>query len=133
MPRRILLLTLLTAALAACSTATGSPSPSAPLSAPTSTDATAIEVTVADFMLDQVDLEVTGPTVRLAVTNDGPTPHNVAIRTPDGEVVATTADLSTGESETISVDLEPGEYVTFCSLAGHESLGIRGTLTVTAP
>jgi len=39
-------------------------------------------------------------------------------------------DLSTGESETISAELEPGEYTIFCSLAGHESLGMRGSLTV---
>ena len=133
MPRRILLLTLLTAGLAACSTATPSSSPSAPSSAASPADANAVDLTVADFMLGDSDIEVTGPTVRLAVTNDGPTPHNVAIRTLDGDVMATTADLSTGESETISVDLEPGDYVTFCSLAGHESLGIRGTLTVLAP
>lgn len=133
MPRRILLLALLTAALAACSAATPSSTPSVTPSAASSADANVVDLTVADFMLGTSDIEVTGPTVTLAVTNDGPTPHNVAIRTPDGEVMATTADLSTGESETISVDLAPGEYVTFCSLAGHESLGIRGTLTVVAP
>jgi uncharacterized cupredoxin-like copper-binding protein len=131
-PRRILLLALLTAALAACSTAPPSSSPSVAPSVPSSADADVVDLNVADFMLGDSDIEVTGPTVRLAVTNDGPTPHNVAIRTLDGDVVASTADLSTGESETISVDLEPGDYVTFCSLAGHESLGIRGTLTVRA-
>jgi plastocyanin len=32
--------------------------------------------------------------------------------------------------ETISGTLEPGDYTMFCSLAGPESLGMRGTLTV---
>jgi Copper binding proteins, plastocyanin/azurin family. len=42
-----------------------------------------------------------------------------------------TRDLRPGETETISGTLTPGSYVTFCSLPGHESLGIKGTLTVT--
>lgn len=129
MPRRILFIGLLATALAACSAASTSPAPSSTVSV----DPDAISLSVMDFMLDQPDLEVAGPTVTLEVTNDGPTPHNVAVRTQDGDVVMTTADLSRGESETISADLPPGDYVTFCSLPGHESLGIRGTLTVTAP
>ena len=129
MPRRILFIGLLATALAACSAASTSPPPSSTVSV----DPDAISLSVMDFMLDQPDLEVAGPTVTLEVTNDGPTPHNVAVRTQDGDVVMTTADLSRGESETISADLPPGDYVTFCSLPGHESLGIRGTLTVTAP
>lgn len=130
MPRRILLIGLLAAALAACSTSSSAPAAS---SAAASVDPNAIELSVMDFMLDQPDLEATGPLVTLVVTNDGPTPHNVAVRNQAGEVLMTTADLSRGESETISAELAPGDYVTFCSLPGHESLGIRGTLTVTAP
>ena len=42
-----------------------------------------------------------------------------------------TEDLSVDESETISAELEPGTYTTFCSLPGHESLGMSGTLVVT--
>ena len=130
MPRRTLLIGLLAAALAACSTS--SPSPAAP-SAAASIDPDAIQLSVMDFMLDQPALEVTGPTVTLVVTNDGPTPHNVAVRNQAGEVLMTTADLSRGETETITAELAPGDYVTFCSLPGHESLGIKGALTVTAP
>lgn len=71
--------------------------------------------------------------VSFAVENQGPTPHNVAIRDAAGEVLVTTRDLRRMDSETIAVDLAPGDYVTFCSLPGHESLGTKGTLTVTAP
>ena len=67
---------------------------------------------------------------RLAVTNQGPTIHNVAIRDASGAVIVTTRDLKTGESETISATLAPGSYILFCSLPGHESLGTKGTLEV---
>jgi plastocyanin len=83
-------------------------------------------------MIDPSDLSVAGPSVVFDVTNDGPTPHNFSVRTSDGEVVLATEDLAVGATETLSGTLEPGDYVIFCSLAGHESLGMSGTLTVTA-
>ncbi len=92
-----------------------------------------VVIHVADFMLDKPDLSLTGPTVTFMVTNDGPTPHNVAVRNAEGMVLLTTRDLSVGESQTISAQLAPGDYVTFCSLPGHESLGVKGRLSVIAP
>jgi plastocyanin len=92
-----------------------------------------IAISVADFMIDPDDLTATGPMITFEVTNDGPTPHNFTVRNEAGEVVAATSDLSSGESETLDAKLEPGTYTIFCSLAGHESLGMSGTLTVTGP
>jgi len=86
-------------------------------------------ITVKDFTLDPKDVRVAG-SVSLAVTNAGPTIHNIAIRDAAGAVVGTTRDLRTGESETIAPTLKAGTYTLFCSLPGHESLGIKGTLTV---
>jgi plastocyanin len=113
--------------LVACSApdASGSPAEMPPVDA--------LAVSVLDFMIDPADLEVASPTVTIAVTNDGPTPHNLTVRDAAGEVMMGTDDLGVGESETISGELEPGDYTIFCSLAGHESLGMSGTLTVTAP
>lgn len=131
-PRFIFPALALLATLAACSATTDTSAPASE-AASSATTATALSVTVSDFMIDPSDLEVAGPTVTVETTNDGPTPHNLTVRDASGEVVMATADLSTGESETISAELEPGDYTTFCSLAGHESLGMSGTLTVTGP
>ncbi|HUQ77896.1 MAG TPA: cupredoxin domain-containing protein [Patescibacteria group bacterium] len=136
---------LLLLAVAACS-ASGSvtPSPTTPAgsapaaSAPTasapgagaSTATNATPITVRDFKFDTPDVAVTG-TVALAVTNAGPTVHDLTIRDSSGKVLGETADLTAGASETLTVDLPAGKYVIFCSLPGHESLGIKGTLTVT--
>ena len=108
-------------ALVACSPQAGSAPPDP------------IAISVADFMIDPEDVILDGPSVTFEVTNDGPTPHNFTVRNEADEVVAATADLSAGESETLGAELEPGAYTIFCSLAGHESLGMRGTLTVTGP
>ncbi len=134
--RTTFLIPLLALGVAACSTApAGSASPA--LSAATSASESAapasdaIEVSVLDFMLEPSSVEVTGSTVTFNVTNDGPTPHNFTVRDASGEVLMATEDLSVGGTETISGELEPGEYTIFCSLPGHESLGMTGTLTVT--
>ena len=123
--RNRLMAAALVLGLAACS--------SPPSESADSTDPETLSVGLMDFMLEPDGLEATGPSVTFDATSDGPTPHNLTIRDADGEVVAATADLSAGESETISAELEPGEYTIFCSLAGHESLGMSGTLTVTGP
>ena len=121
--------------LVACSAPAGGDSQSEGTGAATEAPvaAEALTVTLMDFVIDPSALEVTGPTVSIEVTSDGPTPHNLTVRDASDEVLLGTTDLSTGESETIPADLEPGEYTIFCSLPGHESLGMRGTLTVTAP
>ena len=128
---------LLLLAVAACggsgtSSAPATPATPATSAAPAGSASPAAEVTVVivkDFTLDPKDVSVQGA-VSLAVTNEGPTVHNIAIRDDAGAVVGTTKDLKTGESETLTVEIPAGTYTLFCSLPGHESLGIKGTLTV---
>ena len=83
-----------------------------------------------DFTLEPIALTVRRSRFALAVTNQGPTLHNITVRDSSGTEIVGTKDLRAGQSETISLNLAPGTYVTFCSLPGHESLGIKGTLVV---
>ncbi len=121
-------------AVAACGVSGASSSPVTPSAAgsatPAASVAAATPITVKDFSLDPKDVTVTGQ-ASLAVTNAGPTIHNITIRDESGKVLAATKDLRTGQSEVLSFDIPAGTYVLFCSLPGHESLGIKGTLTVT--
>jgi plastocyanin len=125
-------------AIAACAPSAGSTG--APTNAPTGAataapagaDVTAL-IKVLDFKLDPATVSLTASTIALAVTNGGPTVHNVTVRDAAGTVLFGTRDLREGESETVTHAIAPGTYVLFCSLSGHESLGIRGTLVVTAP
>jgi plastocyanin len=119
---RTLILAAILAALTACASG-GSDAPDEP----------DLALELADFMLDPSDLTVSGPTVAIEVSNAGPTPHNLTIRDAAGDLLAATMDLSRGETETLTVDLAPGTYTIFCALPGHESLGMRGVLTVEAP
>jgi uncharacterized cupredoxin-like copper-binding protein len=119
--------------ISGCSQAGGSSSPavSPAGSVGPGPSAEAAAIHVRDFTLDPKAITSGGSAVALAVTNDGPTVHNVTIRDSSGTVLAATKDLKPGQSETLSVQIKPGAYVMYCSLPGHESLGIKGTLTVT--
>lgn len=122
------------AATSSAAPSTGPVASGAPASSATGSSTTpagdATPITVKDFTLDPKDVTVTGQ-ASLGVTNAGPTVHNVTIRDASGKVLAATKDLSPGQSEVLAFDIPAGSYVLFCSLPGHESLGIKGTLTVT--
>lgn len=128
MRRRVLVpvLVLLTIVFGACSAAATTPNPT-----PAASSAAAPEtpVSVKDFALDPSALNVPEGSA-LAVTNAGPTIHNVTIRDSSGTALAATKDLRQGESDVLPLALPAGTYTLFCSLPGHESLGIKGTLTI---
>lgn len=82
-----------------------------------------VPVSLTEFSITD-PLEV-APGGQLAVTNDGAQVHNLVIE-GDGQ----TADLGSGQSETLTIDLAEGEYTVYCSIAGHRDAGMEGTLTV---
>ncbi|MEZ4595613.1 MAG: cupredoxin domain-containing protein [Chloroflexota bacterium] len=91
-----------------------------------------IPVTLADFTITPATIDATGTTITFDVVNDGPTPHNMTVRDDTGTVLGATSDLTTGGTETLTITVPgPGTYITFCSLPGHEALGLKGVLVVT--
>lgn len=68
--------------------------------------------------------------VTLKVTNRGDFGHNIALRgkklkAREGAVV------DAGRVSKVVATLKPGTYTFYCSVFGHESGGMKGTLTVT--
>jgi plastocyanin len=55
--------------------------------------------------------------------------HNVAIEDSSGETIRRTEFVAEEEIST-TVNLSPGKYVFFCTVAGHRYNGMKGTLTV---
>jgi uncharacterized cupredoxin-like copper-binding protein len=60
--------------------------------------------------------------------NDATVDHNIAL---EGNGVNEVGDVvKDGGTSTIQVDVQPGEYSFYCSVAGHRAAGMEGKLTV---
>jgi uncharacterized cupredoxin-like copper-binding protein len=64
------------------------------------------------------------------VVNEGSATHDFVVER-DGSDVAGTETIAPGASTTLTVDLEPGEYVFYCSVGNHRAMGMEVTVTVT--
>lgn len=65
-------------------------------------------------------------TVRL--TSDSTVEHNVTIA--EGSRTLGATETITESTDTLALELDPGAYVFYCSVAGHRESGMEGTLTV---
>jgi FtsP/CotA-like multicopper oxidase with cupredoxin domain len=71
-----------------------------------------------------------GRPLTFEVTNDGSAPHSFGVDTREGLVE--TPLLQPGASGTLDVPaLGAGDYLTLCTVVGHDDLGMTGTLMVT--
>ena len=82
-----------------------------------------------DLIFEPDALEAEAGEVALDYTNPSEVPHNVAIE-DDSEILAQGETVTGGDSAAATAELEPGEYVYFCSIPGHRESGMEGALTV---
>jgi hypothetical protein len=67
--------------------------------------------------------------VRFNVRNFGEDGHDLAVRNRKGRVRGQMPEIRPGARGSLTVRLRrPGRFVVFCSLAGHEALGMRAVL-----
>jgi hypothetical protein len=67
--------------------------------------------------------------VRFNVRNFGEDGHDLSVRNSRERVLGTLPELRSGETGSLTVRLRrPGRFVVFCSLDGHEELGMRARL-----
>jgi len=95
-------------------------------------EAQTIELTSPEdgsLVFDTDTVEAAAGTITIDYTNPSPVPHNVAIEA-DGETVAEGDVVTGGDVSSVSVDLEPGTYVFYCSVPGHREAGMEGQLKV---
>jgi plastocyanin len=79
-------------------------------------------LSMTDNAFDPASLTL-GAGESLEVSNDGAAAHNITIEGTDVD-----EDVDPGQSTSITVDAEPGDYTMFCEF--HRSAGMEGTVTV---
>jgi plastocyanin len=90
---------------------------------------TPVTATESDFAIDLSDRELTAGTYTFTVTNAGKATHSLEIEGP-GLSDATSDTLQGGQSTTLTVTLQPGEYEVYCPIGNHRAMGMDTTLTV---
>jgi plastocyanin len=99
----------------------------APAPAPTGRTLALAADPAGGLTFDKREAAVEAGRVTVRLTNDSAVPHNVTIAQGDRTLGATAT--VTDADDTTEVELQPGEYVFYCSVTGHREAGMEGTLT----
>ncbi len=103
-------------------------SPAAPV-APAHVEVTAEDTTGFHFVLSRPT--VPAGKVIIEFVNHGQDEHNLnAVEPSEGATVGSLPNTAPNAHPRLTVNLRPGSYVLFCSLAGHEAKGMKATLVV---
>jgi high-affinity iron transporter len=89
-----------------------------------------VEVAASEYAFAPAALAAPAGPIAFHVTNTGSEEHEFEIFEGD-RVVDEVEGLVPGLDRTLVVDLPAGDYTFACKLAGHDVLGMTGTLTVT--
>lgn len=95
-----------------------------------SADSCTATIDLLDYKLEPKDIEADSGKITLCAVNKGATSHDLGVRDADKKTLAKTMTLSPGDEDRFTIELSAAKYDIYCSLAGHESLGMKGTLTV---
>jgi plastocyanin len=90
-----------------------------------------IEVSSVDFSFELAEDTLAPGTYEITLTNEGGATHDLVVER-DGEDVAASDQIEPGESSTFEVTLEEGEYVFYCSVGNHRSMGMEVPVQVTS-
>lgn len=99
--------------------------------APVTTAPARLQVTGREYSLTLSHPSIAAGAAIVEFDDAGEDPHNLHIRpAADGPDVTAWALEYPGDHNQQSFSLAPGTYVLYCSLPGHEALGMEATLTV---
>ena len=134
--RGLAVLAVALAALTACSGGeeagtTATTSAAAPSSGATdAAEGETVTATEGEMFIELSEDSFSAGSYTFEVVNEGSGTHDFVVER-DGADVAASETIGPGASTTLTVDLEPGEYVFYCSVANHRAMGMEVTVTVT--
>ena len=88
---------------------------------------------MTEFKFDPSTVSAPAGKVVFYLVNAGNnTSHDLFIRDDKGTKIAGSDLISAGDSSVFTVDnIAAGSYIIYCDQPGHESSGMKGTLTIT--
>lgn len=89
-----------------------------------------VEITAVDIDFPDEDQQATAPAgeVEFVYTNEGQIEHTLTIEGREEDLFLEVS--SQGDTDSGTIELEPGEYAYYCDVSGHREAGMEGTLTV---
>jgi plastocyanin len=88
------------------------------------------KVSMTEFHFDPSNLNLPAGKMVFFLVNAGSVSHDFVIRDSGGNRIAGSELVSAGDSVVFTADNVPaGAYTIFCDQPGHESSGMKGTLT----
>jgi plastocyanin len=80
------------------------------------------------LIFEPSELSAKAGAVTVEYDNPSPVQHSVAIEA--GSETLAESEIGTETTLTASAELDPGDYVFYCTVPGHREAGMQGTLTV---
>lgn len=91
------------------------------------------QVTAIEYKLTLSRTQVSAGRTTIELVDGGQDEHNLHIRpAAGGPDVAAFPTIRPGQHVDEQIELKPGTYTFYCSLPGHEALGMKATFTVSA-
>jgi uncharacterized cupredoxin-like copper-binding protein len=115
---------------AASSSATASGGAPAATTSADAAEGETVTATEGEMFIELSEDSFSAGSYTFEVVNEGSATHDFVVEL-DGSDVAATDSIAPGSSTTLTVDLEPGEYVFYCSVGNHRAMGMEVTVTVT--
>jgi uncharacterized cupredoxin-like copper-binding protein len=94
-----------------------------------SSEGESVTATEADFSIHLDEDHLKAGSFTITVKNNGHATHDLVVE-QNGSDVAKSAAVSPGDSTKLSVTLQPGKYVFYCSIGNHRAMGMETTVTV---
>jgi plastocyanin len=82
------------------------------------------------YIPDEAEARAGDVTIELRNPRQTGWEHDLVVEGEDGETIGRTEVILSGTDDFVLKDLQPGEYTFYCSVPGHLSAGMKGTLTV---
>jgi len=90
-----------------------------------------VQVVAREYSYTLSRLKVHSGPALIELDNMGQDPHDLRVQRVGSRHIAGLGVIKPGSRATLSLDLPPGRYSFWCSIANHRALGMQASVTVT--